>query len=49
MNLLFKYRPLVINPELAARICLNEAIVLQHINYWLIEFLGAFHYEKRHL
>lgn len=37
MSLLFKYRPLVINPELAARIGLNEAIVLQQINYWLTE------------
>ncbi|WP_145526088.1 hypothetical protein [Yersinia rohdei] len=37
MSLLFKYRPLVINPELATRIGLNEAIVLQQINYWLTE------------
>ncbi|EKN4181127.1 hypothetical protein [Yersinia ruckeri] len=37
MSLLFKYRPLVVNPELAARIGLNEAIVLQQINYWLTE------------
>lgn len=37
MSLLFKYRPLVINPELAVRIGLNEAIVLQQINYWLVE------------
>lgn len=37
MSLLFKYRPLVINPELAARIGLNEAIILQQINYWLTE------------
>ena len=37
MSLLFQFRPLVINPELAARIGLNEAIVLQQINYWLNE------------
>ncbi|AEY69642.1 putative phage O family protein [Erwinia phage PEp14] len=37
MSLLFKFRPLVINPELAERIGLNEAIVLQQLNYWLTE------------
>lgn len=37
MSLLFKFRPLVVNPELAARIGLNEAIVLQQLNYWLVE------------
>ncbi len=37
MSLLFQFRPLVINPELAARIGLNEAIVLQQISYWLNE------------
>lgn len=37
MNLLMKVKPLVVNPELAARIGLNEAIVLQQICYWLEE------------
>lgn len=37
MSLLFKFRPLVVNPELAQRIGLNEAIVLQQLNYWLSE------------
>lgn len=35
MSLLFTSRPLVVNPELAARIGLNEAILLQQIHYWL--------------
>lgn len=35
MSLLFNFRPLVINPELAMRIGLNEAIVLQQVNYWI--------------
>ena len=37
MSLLFSFRPLIINPELARRIGLNEAIVLQQMNYWLME------------
>lgn len=35
MSLLLKVKPLVISPELACRIGLNEAIVLQQICYWL--------------
>lgn len=35
MSMLFNFRPLVINPELATRIGLNEAIVLQQVNYWI--------------
>ncbi len=35
MSMLFNFRPLVINPELAMRIGLNEAIVLQQVNYWI--------------
>ncbi|MCG3463096.1 conserved phage C-terminal domain-containing protein [Xenorhabdus bovienii] len=35
--LLLKNRPLVVIPELAVRLGLNEAIVLQQIQYWLIE------------
>lgn len=37
MGLLYNFRPLIINPELAIRIGLNEAIVLQQIKYWLTE------------
>ena len=37
MSLLFQFRPLVINPQLAKRIGLNEAIVLQQVSYWLNE------------
>mgnify|MGYP000459734166 CR=1 FL=1 len=33
-NLLFDEHPLVVNPELATQIGLNEAIVLQQIHYW---------------
>ena len=35
MNLLYIDRPLVINPALAVKIGLNEAIILQQLNYWL--------------
>lgn len=34
-NLLFSSQPLVINPELALKIGLNEAIVLQQLHYWV--------------
>lgn len=37
MSLLFTSRPLVVNPELAVRIGLNEAILLQQVHYWLNE------------
>lgn len=37
MSLLFKRQPLVISPQLACRIGLNEAIVLQQICYWIEE------------
>ncbi|HHI2551383.1 TPA: DnaT-like ssDNA-binding domain-containing protein [Klebsiella aerogenes] len=37
MSLLFSRNPLVVNPELAVRIGLNEAILLQQLNYWLKE------------
>lgn len=37
MSLLFDFRPLVINPQLAERIGLNEAIVLQQLKYWINE------------
>ncbi|MBW9630680.1 hypothetical protein FG978_15245 [Escherichia coli] len=35
MSLLFAERPLVINTQLAMKIGLNEAIVLQQLHYWL--------------
>lgn len=47
MSLLFKFRPLVINPELAKRIGLNEAIVLQQMNYWLNETESGVEHEGR--
>lgn len=37
MSLLLKVKPLVVSPELATRIGLPEAIVLQQICYWLEE------------
>ncbi|MDA5091518.1 conserved phage C-terminal domain-containing protein [Klebsiella quasipneumoniae subsp. quasipneumoniae] len=37
MSLLMPSRPIVINPDLAYSIGLNEAIVLQQLNYWLQE------------
>ena len=35
MNILYNKRPLIVNPELACLIGLNEAIILQQIHYWL--------------
>ena len=37
MSLLLTTRPIVINPDLAYSIGLNEAIALQQVNYWLKE------------
>lgn len=37
MSLLLTTRPIVINPDLAYSIGLNEAIALQQVNYWLQE------------
>lgn len=37
MSLLMPSRPIVINPDLAYSIGLNEAIALQQVNYWLQE------------
>ena len=34
-SLLFNKRPLIVNPDLATLIGLNESIVLQQIHYWL--------------
>jgi len=36
-RLLLDEKPLIILPELATKIGLNEAIVLQQINYWLVD------------
>ncbi|ARB29724.1 hypothetical protein ATI14_1746 [Pseudomonas tolaasii NCPPB 2192] len=47
MSLLFKFRPLVINPQLAERIGLNEAIVLQQLKYWLNETESGVDHEGR--
>ena len=47
MSLLFNFRPLVINPQLAERIGLNEAIVLQQLKYWLNETESGVDYEGR--
>lgn len=47
MSLLFKFRPLVINPQLAERIGLNEAIVLQQIKYWLSETDSGIEHDGR--
>ena len=35
MNILYNKRPLIVNPELASLIGLNEAIIIQQIHYWL--------------
>jgi hypothetical protein len=37
MNLLHKKHPIVINPTLAVRVGLNEAIALQQLAYWIEE------------
>lgn len=37
MSLLMTSQPIVINRDLACRIGLNEAIVLQQLHYWLNE------------
>ena len=34
-NLLYNKRPLIVNPELACIIGLNEAIILQQVHYWI--------------
>ncbi|WP_227642770.1 hypothetical protein [Klebsiella pneumoniae] len=47
MSMLFNFRPLVINPELATRIGLNEAIVLQQVNYWINDKEQGVNFEGR--
>lgn len=45
MSLLFADRPLVINPQLAVKIGLNEAIVLQQLHYWLKDTYSGVEYD----
>lgn len=47
MSLLLKVKPLVISPELAQRIGLNEAIVLQQICYWLEDTTSGIEYDGK--
>ena len=48
MSLLFICRPLVVNPALATRLGLNEAILLQQVHYWLTDTAaGVEHDGKR--
>lgn len=47
MSLLLKVKPLVVSPELASRIGLNEAIVLQQICYWLEDTTSGVEYEGK--
>lgn len=35
MSKLFNTHPLVVDKQLATILGLNEALVLQHVNYWL--------------
>ena len=44
--LLLKSRPLVVIPELAVRLGLNEAMLLQQIQYWLTETTSGVEYWK---
>lgn len=43
--LLLKSRPLVVIPELAVRLGLNEAMLLQQIQYWLTETTSGVDYD----
>lgn len=47
MSLLLKVKPLVVSPELASRIGLNEAIVLQQICYWLEDTTSGVQYDGK--
>ncbi len=46
MSIFYSKNPLVVNPELAEIVGLNEAIILQQIHYWL-EKSNIVHEEKR--
>ncbi|WGL97260.1 hypothetical protein QE177_08440 [Arsenophonus sp. aPb] len=45
--LLLKTRPQIVIPELAARIGLNESLVLQQVQYWLTETDSGIKHEGR--
>lgn len=45
MSLLFNRKPIVINADLADRIGLNEAIVLQQLNYWISDSTAGEEYD----
>ncbi|MGP2911151.1 hypothetical protein ACTVKE_14700 [Serratia marcescens] len=47
MSLILPSRPLVVLPELAARIGLNQAIALQQIHYWLADTASGVEYNGR--
>ncbi|MCS2154738.1 hypothetical protein MUU49_19485 [Scandinavium goeteborgense] len=47
MSLLYAKHPIVINPELAVAIGLNEAIVLQQLHYWLSDTTSGVMHEGR--
>lgn len=47
MNMLYTERPIVINPQLAKKIGLNETIVLQQLNYWLQKTRAGIEHEGK--
>lgn len=47
MSLLFICRPLVVNPALAVRLGLNEAILLQQVHYWLTDTAAGIEYDGK--
>lgn len=47
MSLIFDCRPLVVNPDLAVKIGLNEAIILQQIHYWIKQDRSGKEHENR--
>lgn len=47
MSLLFTRKPIVVNADLADRIGLNEAIVLQQVNYWITGSTAGEEHEGR--
>lgn len=47
MSLLFTRKPIVVNADLADRIGLNEAIVLQQLNYWISDSTAGEEFDGR--
>lgn len=47
MSLLFMQSPLLVNPALAERIGLNEAIILQQVHYWVQRGNAGVEHENR--